>query len=154
MATPQPDRISTFSAAASPNAETMAIALKLALEDAGLPPSAIGYVNAHGTATDLGDIAEGTATQAVFGPGKVPISTIKGYTGHTLGACGAIEAVMTIGMMNADWYAPNLNLTEPDPRCGEHDFITGAGRAFSSDYVMSNNFAFGGVNTSLIFRRV
>lgn len=137
-----------------PNAETMAIALKLALEDAGLPPSAIGYVNAHGTATDLGDIAEGTATQAVFGPGKVPISTIKGYTGHTLGACGAIEAVMTIGMMNADWYAPNLNLTEPDPRCGEHDFITGAGRAFSSDYVMSNNFAFGGVNTSLIFRRV
>ena len=61
---------------------------------------------------------------------------------------------MTIGMMNADWYAPNLNLTEPDPRCGEHDFITGAGRAFSSDYVMSNNFAFGGVNTSLIFRRV
>ena len=135
-------------------AETMAIALKLALEDADLPPSAIGYVNAHGTATDLGDIAEGTATQAVFGPGKVPISTIKGYTGHTLGACGAIEAVMTIGMMNADWYAPNLNLTEPDPRCGEHDFITGVGRAFSSDYVMSNNFAFGGVNTSLIFRRV
>ncbi len=136
-----------------PCAETMAEAMRLALADAKLPPSAIGYVNAHGTATDLGDIAEGTATASVFGAGKVPVSTIKNYTGHTLGACGAIEAILTIGMMNADWYAPNLNLTEPDPRCGEHDFITGAGRAFAAEYAMSNNFAFGGVNTSLIFRR-
>ncbi len=136
-----------------PNAETMAQALRLALEDAKLPPEAIGYVNAHGTATELGDIAEGEAMALAFGSHRVPVSTIKNYTGHTLGACGALEAILTIEMMRGDWYAPNLNLTDPDPRCGAHDFITGAGRAFSADYAMSDNFAFGGVNTSLIFKR-
>ena len=136
-----------------PNAETMAGALGLALEDAGLSPSDIGYVNAHGTATELGDIAEGTAMSLVFGAHRPPVSTIKGYTGHTLGACGAIEAVMTIGMLNSGWFAPNLNLEEPDPRCGGHDFITGGGRAFETEFAMSDNFAFGGVNTSLVFRR-
>jgi len=136
-----------------PNADTMALALGLALEDAGIPPEAIGYVNAHGTATELGDIAEGTAMSQVFGAARPPVSTLKSYTGHTLGACGAIEAILSIEMMNAGWFAPNLNLTEPDPRCGDHDFIIGEGRTKSADYVMSNNFAFGGVNTSLVFRR-
>lgn len=136
-----------------PNAETMAGALGLALEDAGLSPSDVGYVNAHGTATELGDIAEGTAMSLAFGAHRPPVSTIKGYTGHTLGACGAIEAVMTIGMLNAGWFAPNLNLENPDPRCGRHDFITGGGRAFETEFAMSDNFAFGGVNTSLVFRR-
>ncbi len=137
-----------------PNADTMSNALSLALEDAALPPSAIGYVNAHGTATVLGDIAEGTATQRVFGSGNVPVSTIKNYTGHTLGACGAIEAIMTVEMMRNGWFAPNLNLHEPDPRCGENDFIMGDGRMVDAEYAMSDNFAFGGVNTSLIFRRM
>lgn len=136
-----------------PNAETMARALSLALEDAALPPSAIGYVNAHGTATTLGDIAEGTAMQTVFGAGKVPVSTVKNYIGHTLGACGAIEAIMTVHMLRDGWFAPNLNLAEPDARCGENDFIMGEGRSFKAEYAMSDNFAFGGVNTSLIFRR-
>ena len=136
-----------------PNAETMAVALKLALEDAGLGASDIGYVNAHGTATDLGDIAEGTAMASVFGAHRPPVSTIKSYTGHTLGACGAIEAAMTVEMLNAGWFAPNLNLENPDPRCGEHDFITGSGRSFETEFAMSDNFAFGGVNTSLVFRR-
>ena len=136
-----------------PNAETMAVALKLALEDAGLGASDIGYVNAHGTATDLGDIAEGTAMATVFGAHRPPVSTIKSYTGHTLGACGAIEAAMTVEMLNAGWFAPNLNLENPDPRCGEHDFITGSGRSFETEFAMSDNFAFGGVNTSLVFRR-
>ena len=136
-----------------PNAETMSHALSLALEDAALPPSEIGYLNAHGTATTLGDIAEGTATQSVFGCGKVPISTIKNYTGHTLGACGAIEAIMTVEMLRNGWFAPNLNLKEPDERCGENDFIMGEGRNLDIEYAMSDNFAFGGVNTSLIFRR-
>ena len=81
------------------------------------------------------------------------ISWIKSYTGHTLGACGALEAIMTIEMMRHGWFAPNLNLENPDPRCGEHDFITGTGRKFETEFAMSNNFAFGGVNTSLIFRR-
>jgi 3-oxoacyl-[acyl-carrier-protein] synthase II len=136
-----------------PNAETMARALSLALEDASLPPSAIGYVNAHGTATSLGDIAEGTAMQTVFGAGKVPVSTIKNYIGHTLGACGAIEAIMTVHMLRDGWFAPNLNLVEPDERCGENDFIMGEGRSFKAEFAMSDNFAFGGVNTSLVFRK-
>ena len=136
-----------------PNVETMGVALRLALEDAGLAPSDIGYVNAHGTATDLGDVAEGTAMASVFGACRPAVSTIKGYTGHTLGACGAIEAAMTVAMLNAGWFAPNLNLEHPDPRCGEHDFITGSGRILETEFAMSDNFAFGGVNTSLIFRR-
>jgi 3-oxoacyl-[acyl-carrier-protein] synthase II len=137
-----------------PNADTMAAAMKLALESAGLKAGDIGYVNAHGTATQLGDIAECAAMSEVFGEGGVPMSTIKNYTGHTLGACGAIEALMSISMMNSDWYAPNLNLENPDPDCGRQDFITGGGREFSSRYIMSNNFAFGGVNTSLVFARI
>ncbi len=136
-----------------PKAETQAEALRLSLEDAALPASAVGYVNAHGTATDLGDVAECQAVERVFASHKPPISTLKSYTGHTLGACGAIEAVMTVEMMRHRFFAPNLNLVTPDPRCGEHDFIMGAGRELDVEYAMSNNFAFGGVNTSLIFRR-
>ncbi|MBP5321235.1 MAG: beta-ketoacyl-ACP synthase [Kiritimatiellae bacterium] len=136
-----------------PNAETMGRALRMALDDAGLPPERIGYVNAHGTATDQGDIAEGQATFGVFGD-RVPVSTIKNYTGHTLGACGALEGILSIEMMRHGWFAPNLNVTEPDERCGALDLILGPGRAFETDRVMSNNFAFGGVNTSLIFAKV
>ncbi len=136
-----------------PKAETMAEALRLALADAALPPTAVGYVNAHGTATDLGDVAECRAVEAVFASHKPPISTLKSYTGHTLGACGAIEAVLTVEMMRHNFFAPNLNLETPDPKCGEQDFIVGDGRALDIEHAMSNNFAFGGVNTSLIFRR-
>lgn len=135
-----------------PSAETMAIAMRLALDDAGLPPEAIGYVNAHGTATDHGDIAESNATQQVFGK-RMPFSSLKSYMGHTLGACGALEAWISIEMMRAGWFAPTLNLQHVDPRCGELDYITGGGRELQAEYVMSNNFAFGGINTSLIFRR-
>ncbi|MCX7564291.1 beta-ketoacyl-ACP synthase [Xanthomonadaceae bacterium XH05] len=135
-----------------PSTETMARAMCLALEDAGLPPEAIGYVNAHGTATDHGDIAETTATASVFGP-RMPISSLKSYMGHTLGACGALEAWVTIQMMRGDWFAPTINLDTLDPRCAPLDYITGNGRTLDVEYVMSNNFAFGGINTSLIFKR-
>jgi 3-oxoacyl-[acyl-carrier-protein] synthase II len=135
-----------------PSAETMAVAMRLALEDAGLPPEAIGYVNAHGTATDHGDVAESRATAQVFGS-RIPFSSLKSYMGHTLGACGALEAWMSIEMMRAGWFAPTLNLEQLDPRCAELDYIVGTGRELQTDYVMSNNFAFGGINTSLIFRR-
>lgn len=137
-----------------PNAETQAVVLRHALNDAKISSSDIGYVNAHGTATDLGDIAEGTALSLVFGVSNPLVSTIKNYTGHTLGACGAIEAAMTIEMLRHGWFAPNLNLVNPDPRCGEHNFIMGEGAEADTEFAMSNNFAFGGVNTSLIFRRV
>jgi 3-oxoacyl-[acyl-carrier-protein] synthase II len=135
-----------------PSADSLAQAMRLALEDAGLEAAQIGYVNAHGTATDHGDIAETQATAQVFGPG-MPISSLKSYVGHMLGACGAFEAWMTIEMMREGWFAPTLNLHEVDPRCGALDYIQGEGRALQPEYVMSNNFAFGGINTSLIFRR-
>jgi 3-oxoacyl-[acyl-carrier-protein] synthase II len=135
-----------------PNPRTMARALRLALEDAGLPPEAIGYVNAHGTATQAGDIAESQATHAVFGE-RVPISSLKSYMGHTLGACGALEAWMTLEMQRERWFCPTLNLDRVDPRCAPLDYLVGEGRALDTEYVMSNNFAFGGLNTSLIFRR-
>jgi len=135
-----------------PNAATMAQAMSMALQDAGLAAQDIGYVNAHGTATDHGDVAESQATHAVFGE-RVPISSLKSYMGHTLGACGALEAWMSIQMMREGWFAPTINLTEVDPRCAALDYIVGAGRSLQTDVVMSNNFAFGGINTSLIFRR-
>jgi 3-oxoacyl-[acyl-carrier-protein] synthase II len=135
-----------------PSAKTMAVAMRLALADAGLAPEAIGYVNAHGTATEHGDIAETTATHEVFGE-RMPISSLKSYTGHTLGACGALEAWASIEMMRSGWFAPTINLERVDPRCGALDYITGSGRELETDLVMSNNFAFGGINTSLIFRR-
>jgi len=136
-----------------PNAPTMARAMQLALKNAGLDAAAIPYVNAHGTATDHGDVAESQATHQVFGP-KVAISSLKSYMGHTLGACGALEAWMSIEMMRSGWFAPTLNLTQIDPRCAELDYLTGGGRELQTDLVMSNNFAFGGINTSLIFHRL
>jgi 3-oxoacyl-[acyl-carrier-protein] synthase II len=135
-----------------PNSATMKIAMELALADAGLPPSAIGYVNAHGTGTQHGDIAESHATSQVFGS-SMPISSLKSYMGHTLGACGALEAWSSIEMMRGNWFAPTLNLKQLDPQCAELDYIVEAGREIQCEYVMSNNFAFGGINTSLIFRR-
>lgn len=135
-----------------PDSATMQIAMQLALDDAGLAPTDIGYINAHGTATDRGDIAETHATEKLFGK-QVPISTLKGNIGHTLGACGAIEAWASIQMMNEGWFAPTLNLQTPDPQCGELDYIIGSVRELHCEYIMSNNFAFGGINTSLIFKR-
>jgi len=136
-----------------PNRSTMGIAMKLALEDAKLDPSSIAYVNTHGTATDTGDVAESWATADVF-QRPIPASTLKSYIGHTLGACGVIEAWIAINMMKEKWFCPNLNLEELDPRCGPLDYITGNGREIDAEYIMSNNFAFGGVNTSLIFRNI
>ncbi len=136
-----------------PNAATMQVAMRLALEDSALAPADIGYVNAHGTATEHGDIAESNATSAVFGA-RMPISSLKSYMGHTLGACGSLEAWMSIQMMNEGWFAPTINLNSIDPRCGELAYIQNAPLALETEHIMSNNFAFGGVNTSLIFRRV
>jgi 3-oxoacyl-[acyl-carrier-protein] synthase II len=135
-----------------PNTNTMQVAMERALADAGLPASEIGYVSAHATATDQGDIAESQAMQRVFGS-RVPVSSLKGHYGHTLGACGALESWLAIEMMNRGWFAPTLNLNEVDDRCGELDYIMNGGRDIQCEYVMNNNFAFAGINTSLIFRR-
>ncbi|MGI9309134.1 MAG: beta-ketoacyl-ACP synthase [Gammaproteobacteria bacterium] len=136
-----------------PNPDTMARCIAIALEQAALDGQAIGYVNAHGTATEFGDIAESNATSTTV-RNDVPLSSLKSYIGHTLGACGSLEAWMAIEMMNTDWYAPTINLEKVDSRCGEVDYIMDDGRSISNEFIMSNNFAFGGINTSLIFQRV
>ncbi|GAB2584935.1 beta-ketoacyl-ACP synthase [Dyella jejuensis] len=134
-----------------PTSDTMATAMRLALQDARLSPQAIDYVSAHGTATDRGDVAESHATAQVLGT-RVPVSSMKSYVGHTLGACGALESWWAVQMMRDGWFAPTINLDEPDPACAELDYIVGSGRAIGATHVMNNNFAFGGINTSLIFR--
>jgi 3-oxoacyl-[acyl-carrier-protein] synthase II len=134
-----------------PQMETMAVTMQLALEDATLSPDAVGWVNAHGTATEPGDIAESHATRKTF-ERALPISSLKSFFGHALGACGSIEAWVGIQMLRTGWVAPTLNLDNLDPRCADLDYIQGQGRAMDCDVFMSNNFAFGGINTSLIFR--
>jgi 3-oxoacyl-[acyl-carrier-protein] synthase II len=135
-----------------PDSNSMQIAMRLALQNAQLDASVIGYISAHGTATAHGDIAESHATAAVFGT-HTPISSLKSFTGHTLGACGALEAWAAINMMNEGWFHATANLDNIDPACAPLDYIKGEIRHIDCDYVMSNNFAFGGINTSLIFKR-
>ncbi|MDK1684293.1 beta-ketoacyl-ACP synthase [Acinetobacter terrestris] len=135
-----------------PDSEMMGRCMQWALSDAQLQADQIDYVNAHGTSTDQGDIAETQATAKILG--KKPISSLKSYFGHTLGACGAIEAWLSIEMMQRSQFVPTLNLEEIDPACGDLDYIVNDSRKINADIIMSNNFAFGGINTSLIFKRV
>ena len=133
-----------------PKQATMQRVMELAVEDAGIKPEEIGFVSAHATATDQGDVFESHATYDVVG--KKPINSIKSYTGHGLGACGSFELWASINMMNERWFAPTLNLNKVDERCADLDYIVGAPREINTDIIMSNNFAFGGINTSLIVR--
>ncbi|MEJ2760389.1 MAG: beta-ketoacyl-ACP synthase [Gammaproteobacteria bacterium] len=135
-----------------PEADSMYKAMELALKSASLAPDDIGYVSAHGTATDRGDIAESHATYRLFG-NRVPISTLKSFTGHTLGACGSLEALVAIEMMKQGWFHGTVNLDNLDDACASLDYLTGEGRNLKVDCIMSNNFAFGGINTSLLFMR-
>ena len=125
-----------------PNMATMAEVMRAALDNAGLKAEQIGYVSAHATGTDRGDVAESQATLEVLGD-QVPVSSMKGYFGHPIGACGPLEA----------WLAPTRNLDNPGEGIASINHIVGQPLEAEIDYVMSNNFAFGGINTSLIFRR-
>jgi len=136
-----------------PDRKTMAKVIAGSLQDAGLNADQIGYISGHGTATIHGDIAESQATAEIMGS-NIPFSSLKSYVGHSLGACGSIEAWLGIEMMRENWFTPTLNLDEVDERCGQLDYIRGAVRELKTNYFMSNNFAFGGINTSLIFKRV
>lgn len=135
-----------------PDSEMMGRCMQLALQDAEISAEKIDYVNAHGTSTDQGDIAESQATAKILG--KKPISSLKSYFGHTLGACGAIEAWLSIEMMHRKCFIPTLNLDKIDPQCGELDYIVGQTRNMNAEILMSNNFAFGGINTSIIFKKI
>jgi 3-oxoacyl-[acyl-carrier-protein] synthase II len=135
----------------SPSPEGMGQAMRLALQDARLEPASIDYVNAHATGTVVGDRAESLAMASLFGD-RVPVSSLKGNLGHTLGACGAIEGALTLGMMREGFLAPTRNLDVVDPECAHLDYVREL-RASTLTTTMSNKFAFGGLNTSLIFRR-
>ncbi len=135
----------------APSEDGMRGAMELALEDAHASASDVDYVNAHGTGTEIGDIAESQATHAVF-KREVPISTMKGYTGHTLGACGAMEVAFCLIMMREGFLAANRNLVDVDPRCAKLGYLR-ENAAIAPRLIMTNNFAFGGVNTSLLLRR-
>ena len=136
-----------------PSADDMERVMRMALDNAGLNPQDIGYVNGHGTSTDKGDIAEAVATNKVFGE-KTPYSTLKSYFGHTLGACGAVETWLSIEMMRRNWFSPTINLKEVDDKCPMLDHIMHEGREMNVDTIMCNNFAFGGINTSLILQKL
>ncbi|ASJ76862.1 3-oxoacyl-[acyl-carrier-protein] synthase 1 [Granulosicoccus antarcticus IMCC3135] len=135
-----------------PRPETMEKAIRMALLDAGIEAEQIGYISAHGSATDRGDIAESLATHAVFGE-QTPISALKSFMGHSLGACGGLEAWVALEMMNNNWFHATANLNNIDPKCAPLDHIRDEGRSLDCEYIMTNNFAFGGINTSLIFKR-
>ncbi|MFD1352637.1 beta-ketoacyl-[acyl-carrier-protein] synthase family protein [Methylorubrum suomiense] len=138
----------------APTADGMARAMRAALQDAGLSPAEIAYVNAHGTGTRANDLTEVQAMRDVFGAGALPpTSSIKGSTGHSLGAAGGLEAVATVLAMRRALAPPTAGLDDPDPELAL-DAIPLTARGMAIPAAMSNSFAFGGLNASLILRRL
>ncbi|WDZ82999.1 beta-ketoacyl-[acyl-carrier-protein] synthase family protein [Micromonospora cathayae] len=135
-----------------PDGAGAAASMRRALADGGVDPADVGYVNAHGTSTKLGDIAETTALTRVFGTGAVPVSSTKGLTGHLLGASGALEAAVTALALGRGLLPPTYHLDDPDPDCPA-DHVRAAPRPARPAYALSNSFGFGGQNVSLLFGR-
>ncbi|HEU4587901.1 MAG TPA: beta-ketoacyl-ACP synthase II [Gemmatimonadales bacterium] len=137
-----------------PDGRQAARAMQLALREAHLAPTEVGYVNAHGSSTPLNDPTETSAIKQVFGDHatRLALSGTKGYYGHALGASGAIEAAICALALRRDWLPPTVNLETPDPAC-DLDYLRGPGRDGAPEYVLSNSFGFGGINASLVFRR-
>lgn len=128
-------------------------AMKRALEDAGIDPSQVGYINAHGTSTPAGDIAESAAIERLFGR-QALVSSTKSMTGHLLGAAGAVEAILSICALRDGIVPPTINLDNPDPLCAL-DYVPHTARNVANlTYALSNSFGFGGTNGSLLFARV
>ena len=131
-----------------------ALSMKNAINDAGIAPSEVGYVNAHGTSTPAGDIAETAAVKSVFGDHayQLAVSSTKSMTGHLLGAAGAIEAIFTILALQAQTLPPTINLDNPSEGC-DLDYVSDGARAVELEYALSNSFGFGGTNGSLVFKK-
>jgi 3-oxoacyl-[acyl-carrier-protein] synthase II len=136
------------------NGAGAAISMSLALEDAGLKPADIDYINAHGTSTYLNDKSETAAIKTVFGEQayKIPVSSTKSMTGHLLGASGALEGVVSAMAIMTNTLPPTINYETPDPAC-DLDYVPNQPRSAEPDYVMSNSFGFGGHNATLILGR-
>ena len=128
--------------------------MQAALDSANLKPQQIDYINAHGTSTPLGDIAETLAIKTVFGDAayNVSISSTKSQLGHSLGASGGIELVLTIKAIQTGTVPPTINLTNPDPDC-DLDYTPNVPKQRELTYAMSNSFGFGGHNASIIIRK-
>lgn len=139
--------------APQPDGEGMARAMGTALAAAGLTPDAIGYVNAHGTATPQNDRIEARAITRVFGPGRVLVSSSKSMIGHTMAAAGSLEAVATIQALIHETVPPTANFTTPDPDV-DFDCVPRVAREAAMEHAISNSFGFGGQNVTLLFRRV
>jgi nodulation protein E len=137
-----------------PSGDGGARAMQLALEDGGLRPEQVGYVNAHGTGTQANDAIEACIIRRVFGPhaDRVPVTSTKSMHGHALGAAGAIEAVATVLALRHGVAPPTANFTEPDPQC-DLDVVPNVARPLEAECALSNAFAFGGLNAVLAFRR-
>jgi 3-oxoacyl-[acyl-carrier-protein] synthase II len=137
----------------NPSSDGMRGAMELALRSAHASPDSIGYINAHATGTTIGDIAESQATHTLFGP-RVPVSSLKGHLGHTLGACGGLEVAFSISMLREGWIAPTRNLEVVGEHCAPLDYVMGESRTAKLSRVICNKFAFGGINTSLVLAAV
>jgi 3-oxoacyl-[acyl-carrier-protein] synthase II len=137
-----------------PDGAQAARAMRMALDEAGIAASAVGYVNAHGSSTTLNDVTETRAIQTVFGDQvhRLPVSGAKGYFGHPLGASGAIEAALCALASRHRWLPPTVNLHEPDLQC-DLAHLPPEGVEADPDYLLSNSFGFGGINAALLFRR-
>jgi 3-oxoacyl-[acyl-carrier-protein] synthase II len=137
-----------------PEGEGMAKSMELALQQGGLKPEDIGYINAHGTSTDLNDKTETLAIKKVFGQRAyhIPISSTKSMVGHLIGAAGPTEAVAVIKTLNEGVIHPTINYTTPDPDC-DLDYVPNVARRMEVRAAISNSFGFGGQNASLAFRR-
>jgi 3-oxoacyl-[acyl-carrier-protein] synthase II len=127
-------------------------AMQLAIKQAGILPSDIGYVNAHGTSTELGDAAETGAIREVFGPDAPPVSSTKSMTGHLLGGAAALEAVACVRALETGILPPTINYETPDPAC-DLDYVPNVARTTNPTIALSNSFGFGGHNASIILRR-
>jgi 3-oxoacyl-[acyl-carrier-protein] synthase II len=140
--------------APDPEGRGAASAMRRALDDAGIEPGQIGYINAHGTSTQLNDKMETKAIKSVFGDHarRVPISSTKSMTGHMLGAAGAVEAVISIMAAVHGFLPPTINYADPDPEC-DLDYIPNKGQQTSVSFVMSNSFGFGGHNAVLVIKK-
>jgi 3-oxoacyl-[acyl-carrier-protein] synthase II len=140
--------------APSENGEGSALCMQIALENGGFQPNDIGYINAHGTSTELNDKNETAAIKTVFGERayQVPTSSTKSMTGHLMGAAGSVEAVFCVQTLQSDILPPTINYENPDPEC-DLDYVPNQSRKARVDHIMSNSFGFGGHNATLIFSR-
>lgn len=140
--------------APSPNGEGAARCMKLALKDAEIEPASVGYINAHGTSTGQGDIAETQAIKQIFGEHayKLAVSSTKSMTGHLLGATGGIEAIATAFALRDQILPPTINLENPDPEC-DLDYVPNEAREAHVDVALSNTFGFGGHNATIVLKR-